>query len=907
MSYESFKDKYAIQANEQQEAAIKKVNGPTALLAVPGSGKTTVIVSRTGYMIYEQGIDPESILTITFTVASANEMKERFIKKFNYDGAMPHFSTINSLCVSIINLCRRKHGIHVPQLVPDNTTIIRDILIGMLPEYPEDPLVRQYATSIGCIKNNGISVDACTEYFANIDDKTLPDLFVAYQRHLDDCHCMDFDDQMILAEKYLTEYPDVLDSLQEKYRYISVDEAQDTSVIQHKIIQMLGTKYQNVFMVGDEDQCWAEGSFVCVKNEFDESVKRVEDLAVGDLVESFKYGLITDFYPITNITKKDAVPVYEIETQAHILKVTSEHKLFIKMRRKKVPRWAIEVTMNYCRDKHRVCMEKGGSRIEKLFDQYKDAYLFARGLAKEYCSVVIENLQYKNAWYYIVPANQVRKGMITLETGPNSRLVVAQIMAVRLGEKKVPVYNIEVAETGNLIVDGVLSHNCIYEFRGAYPQALLDFDKTYPSSTPLFMETNYRSSDVIVSAANQFIKQNQNRYDKNMKAHSAGGAKITEKRLERLEGQYRYVYSLIKSLQPNETFAVLARDNASLVPLIDLLDRNGIRVNCRDSVNGFINSFVVQDCIELLKLAQDDRDFETYKKMYYKLGLFLPKTHLAKLDELLEQYPQESLFDLLDKHLISTGGQQNLRKLKTQLKTASFKDPRSAIELLTKKTKYLDYFKQKTASDKDEIGGWTYCAFLTICREYKSISDLLEGMHRIANTKHYRTGANVTLTTMHSSKGLEFDTVVIINAIDGILPSATATDKNNKEKDGLYEGDVRLFYVAATRAKKKLVFISANVWEGETIKPSRFISALIPKQDIAVGISWKGLSSPKKQIAPRKEKEPEASVQTGDVINHKVLGRGIVTRKEDDIITINFNGTVKRFSLNFLVNSRLLT
>lgn len=127
MDYHTFCQKFNICGlNEQQEAAVRRVNGATLLLAVPGSGKTTVIVARTGYLMYVAGVKPENILTITYTRAAAKEMKERFIKKFAPE-RIPAFSTINSFCLSVINTCAKEKYIHVPKLVPNNESIVRAI------------------------------------------------------------------------------------------------------------------------------------------------------------------------------------------------------------------------------------------------------------------------------------------------------------------------------------------------------------------------------------------------------------------------------------------------------------------------------------------------------------------------------------------------------------------------------------------------------------------------------------------------------------------------------------------------------------------------------------------------------------------------------------------------------------
>lgn len=254
MNFRQFCDKYNVLLTNQQATAVQRVDGATLLLAVPGSGKTTVIVARTGYLLHVAGVDPRHILTITFTKAAATEMKERFIKKFGRaeDGTVPHFSTIHSFCLSVIRICQREKGVRIPALVPNNNSIIRDIARKMTKDYPSDATVSSLAQSIGKAKNELMD----DEQLCAIDEKSLDfrDFFHAYQEHLKSNQLMDFDDQLLMANELLDRFPDILARAQRQYRYISLDEAQDTSLVQHKIVQKLVGRNGNIFMVGDEDQ-----------------------------------------------------------------------------------------------------------------------------------------------------------------------------------------------------------------------------------------------------------------------------------------------------------------------------------------------------------------------------------------------------------------------------------------------------------------------------------------------------------------------------------------------------------------------------------------------------------------------------------------------------------------------------
>ncbi len=157
MTYEEFKTQYSIRLNRQQEEAVRQTEGPVLLLAVPGSGKTTVLVTRLGYMLHCKGIRPEQILTVTYNVAATKDMKARYAGFFG-------------------------------------------------------------------------------------------------EEHAGKSRRMDYDDQMVFTYRIFRQYPDILAYFQRRWPYICVDEAQDTSKIQHAILRLLASGSGNIFMVGDEDQ-----------------------------------------------------------------------------------------------------------------------------------------------------------------------------------------------------------------------------------------------------------------------------------------------------------------------------------------------------------------------------------------------------------------------------------------------------------------------------------------------------------------------------------------------------------------------------------------------------------------------------------------------------------------------------
>ena len=138
MNYNEFKEKFNIRLNFQQDIAVKYVDGATLLLAVPGSGKTTVIVTRLGYMLYCKGIDPSKILTMTYTVAATNDMRKRFASVFGSEYADKlEFRTINGVCTRIIMYYSKVKNIKSPTLVTnqyDIARIIRDMYMSIKSE-----------------------------------------------------------------------------------------------------------------------------------------------------------------------------------------------------------------------------------------------------------------------------------------------------------------------------------------------------------------------------------------------------------------------------------------------------------------------------------------------------------------------------------------------------------------------------------------------------------------------------------------------------------------------------------------------------------------------------------------------------------------------------------------------------
>ncbi len=256
MDFSQFKTQYSISLDAQQEAAVQTVDGPVLLLAVPGSGKTTVLVTRLGYMRYVRGISPKRILTMTYTVAAARDMQARYAAFFGAEEAQRlEFRTINGVCSRIIRYYERTMGRTAFRLLEDGaqkSALISELYRTQSKEFATESTVKSLQTALTYAKNQMLKGEALSA--VEVEGVDFAAFFAAYDKALRERQLMDYDDQMVYALRILRQYPEILRAVQARYQYFCVDEAQDTSKIQHTIIRLLAGQSGNLFMVGDEDQ-----------------------------------------------------------------------------------------------------------------------------------------------------------------------------------------------------------------------------------------------------------------------------------------------------------------------------------------------------------------------------------------------------------------------------------------------------------------------------------------------------------------------------------------------------------------------------------------------------------------------------------------------------------------------------
>lgn len=242
--------------NAEQKRAGEKVNGPLLILAGAGSGKTRTITYRIAYMIQELGISPYSILAVTFTNKAAKEMKERVENLIGEDGKRAMISTFHSFGLRMLRVYGKELG-YDPNFsiydVDDQKKVVKGIMKQLVIEN-KDLTDRKIVSKISKLKEDGISPEEYErDYRFEYDSKVIAEIYKRYNQVLKENNGMDFSDILTNTCKVL-ENPVILEKLQEKFRYIMVDEYQDTNNVQYRIINKIAQKYRNICVVGDENQ-----------------------------------------------------------------------------------------------------------------------------------------------------------------------------------------------------------------------------------------------------------------------------------------------------------------------------------------------------------------------------------------------------------------------------------------------------------------------------------------------------------------------------------------------------------------------------------------------------------------------------------------------------------------------------
>lgn len=564
------------------------------------------------------------------------------------------------------------------------------------------------------------------------------------------------------------------------------------------------------------------------------------------------------------------------------------------------------------------------------------------GIYREYCRQMREQklMDYDDQMLYAY--NILRKDLGVLAYFQNRYPYICVDEAQDTSKIQHAIIALLAAGTGNLFMVGDEDQS-IYGFRAAYPEALLSFEKKHSGAKVLLMEENFRSNAKIVEAADKFIQKNTLRHEKHMRAAREAGADIREISLKSRKAQYVY---LMKAAQECTTgmagmsgseehrgradasvteTAVLYRDNECAIPLIDLLERKNIPYRMRNADLSFFTHRTVLDVQNIIRFAMDPKDTELFMQIYYRLKLFFNKKDALRYAQISQEKDMEVLDAALKYGNLEKYQEDNIRNLKRQMVRILNMPGDEVVNQILTYMGYQDYLK-KMGMNANKLE--TVKLIGSRVESPEKLLERLEELRTIIQEKVSDKDCPFILSTMHASKGLEYDTVYLLDVMDGILPEKVLANPRTASKEELetYEEERRLFYVGVTRAKNQLNVFMTN-------KPSKFCSELLGKRNLRenqqkeyAGIKKWGDYSPAGTYGIKGngmyhgygtghgfQKQPGKSYQEladalgeGMIVKHKKFGEGVVVDMEGEHIRIQFGDNVKNMDLKVLARLGML-
>ncbi len=708
--------------NEKQVEAVTHFTGPMLVLAGAGSGKTKALTNRIAWLIQEKSVAPWNILGVTFTNKASEEMKNRVTKlisgeRLNY---VPTIGTFHSVCVQILR--RNVHKIdHENSFVIYDTADQGILMKRVMQDMGFDPKKINPKAVLSHISNAKNQLISPTEYrnYANEHfTEKVANIYPVYQKMLMQNNAMDFDDIIMKTVQLFEKFPEVLEEYQEKYKFILVDEYQDTNRAQYILIKLLAEKYKNICVIGDVDQS-------------------------------------------------------------------------------------------------------------------------------------------------------------------------------------------------------------IYSWRGATVQNIMDFEKDYPNTKVIILEQNYRSTQIILEGANEIIKKNTKRKEKNLWTNRKGGEKIkhwladNETHEAQLIAQEIGKNMIGTEYQNYKDFVVLYRTNAQSRVIEESFIKYGIPYKIVGGVR-FYERKEIKDIVAYLRVIQNPNDSVSLMRIINnpsrKIGSktiesvrnFASKNDLSMFKSMLlageigeiNQGKSESI----DRFI---GTIKDLQKLNSQLTASAL--IKNTIELSGYK-KMIDDGSVEGDARMENIS-----ELISVAQKYDqlepgiSLNILLEEISLISDIDMVDNSDNaVTLMTVHSAKGLEFPYVFIAGLEDGIFPHS----RSLMERDELEE-ERRLMYVAMTRAMDCLYFLNARsrmlYGEPKVNAPSQFI-AEINENLIEANFGTRSIRKHipihemgKRPIPIELEKGVEIALGIGDKIEHTIFGKGILVDVKGGVGIVSFEDPkvgVKKLALS---------
>lgn len=362
----------------------------------------------------------------------------------------------------------------------------------------------------------------------------------------------------------------------------------------------------------------------------------------------------------------------------------------------------------------------------------------------------------------------------------------------------------------------------IYSFRGASPENLLNFKNIYPNSKIFFMDKNFRSTKNIIKISNKIIQGNKIRYEKSSKHTTEESSQIMLFKVKNSIIQARELLKRISEINPNETIGVLYRNNISSLYVADILKNNDIDFFVKENKFDFYSNRILNDVKNILLFSEDTTNLEVFKRIYFKLNAYIKKDFITKLE--FKPYNQcvlESLLDLDELNDFYLNKITSLRNDFKRLKRMKMEDKIDCILYELGYGDYLDNFNEFSNLNYNLI----FDLIKYLSKDLKTFDEFIEKLDNLKELLKNASSSksNISISTIHSAKGLEYDNVFIIDLIDGEFPQKSVL---NSFDEKLLEEERRLFYVAMTRARKRLFLFTIKERNNLPVEPSIFYNEL---------------------------------------------------------------------------------
>lgn len=420
----------------------------------------------------------------------------------------------------------------------------------------------------------------------------------------------------------------------------------------------------------------------------------------------------------------------------------------------------------------------------------------------------------------------------------------------------------------------------IYRFRGAKPEIMLGFEKDYPDAKRVILDYNYRSTQNIIKAAGLVIKNNDKRFKKNIKTIHEEGEQV---RIRHFKTQKEEVETVIEEIakeraegRPLEEIAVLFRTNTQPRLLAQKMVEYNIPFKMRDEVPNLYNHWIARNIFTYIRMSQGQIQRSDMLEVMNRPKRYISRDSLTEtivdFEKLKAYYRDKSwMVERIDEL------EYDLAMLKTMA-------PYAAIRYIQKGMEYGEYLKEYAQYRRisateliDVIDEMAEAAkdYKTYQEWFEHIHEYTEEMKRQASKNKNMTNA-VTFTTMHSSKGLEYESVYIIDANEAIVPHKKAVTEADIEEER------RMFYVAMTRAKKRLAVYSVAERYNKEMSVSRFVNEML--YDVE-------------------------QLKEGARVYHKKYKHGVIKKCDGDKLTIYFEESKRTFvfSREYCIGNHILT